>query len=118
MALTHYAPVRYSFNIIFLSKLKNPKLKNFQILQKGKLSRTNIWGTTLFKPSKDFTLVVLIGLVGCNVPKQVLCTLLYVNVQHDSRLAYSRVRTAQQYALTLYSGTVGLFKHNPASLQQ
>jgi len=45
----------------------------------------------VFKTSKDFTIVALIGLVGCNVPTQGLCNLLYVNVQHDSQLVYLRV---------------------------
>jgi hypothetical protein len=64
--LTHYAPVRYQYicNIIFLSELRNTKLKTFNFLWKCKVSRTNIWGATLFEPSEDFTLVVLIGLVG------------------------------------------------------
>jgi hypothetical protein len=78
----------------------------------------NILGATLFKTSKDFTIVALIGLVGRNVPTQVLGTLLYVNVQHDSRLVYLRVRTVQQYALTSYNGTVGLLQYTPASLEQ
>jgi hypothetical protein len=75
-------------------------------------------GARLFQTSKDFTIVALIGLVGRKVPTQVLCTLLYVKVQHDSRLVYLSVRTVQQYALTLYNGTVGLLQYTLASLEQ
>jgi hypothetical protein len=42
----------------------------------------------------------------------------YVNVQHHSRLVYSRVRAVQQHAFTLYNGAATLLQHTPTGLQQ